>query len=143
MGVAGDCGSTGGNLGSGFCSLSGDLTSPASSIAACSSARVGNLMGDFVSVGTGDEEADCRPHSDVAFLTEVNVDFSGEGTFLAGEMSMLGVLISLSGVDFGLSAADFVGKVGNGRENREWFTADDGDGEGALVVSIVLGAADF
>lgn len=100
-------------------------------------------MGDFVRVGTGDEDADCCPHSVVALLTEANVDFCGEGSSFAGEMSMLGVLISLSGVDFEFSAIAFVGNVGNGREKREWFTTGEGDGDGAVGVSTALGSGDF
>jgi hypothetical protein len=92
---------------------SGDRTRPAPFIAARSSACVGDLA------CAGKEDADGRPHSVVALLTDEKVVFSGDGSSLAGETSKLGVEISLSGVDFGLSTAGLAGKVGSGREKRD------------------------
>jgi hypothetical protein len=111
---------------------SGDRTSPASCIAACSSALVGSLIGDLVLAAKGDEDADCLPHRAVALLTEANVDFSGDDSSLAGETSTFGGAISFNAVGFGLStvgSAVLVGAVGSGRENRDCNGAGEGDGD--------------
>lgn len=76
-------------------------------------------MGDFVRVGTGDEDADCLPQSVVALLTEEKVDFSGETPSFADDVSTLGGAISLSAVCFGLCSTSLLGNVGSGRENRD------------------------
>jgi hypothetical protein len=87
-------------------------------MAAFSSAWVGSLIGDLALASTGEEDADGLPHIALAFLTDENVDFSGDES-PACVISTLGVEISLSGVDLGLSDAGLGGSVGNGRENRE------------------------
>lgn len=108
---------------------SGDRTSPASCIAASSSALVGNLIGDLVRVASGDE-ADCLPHDAVTFFTDAKVDFSGDGSSFDVVTAVLGSSISFRAVGLGLSAtgpADFVGGIGKAREKRDW----DGAGEDA------------
>lgn len=102
---------------------------------------MGNLIGDFVLAGTGDEDADCLPHSEVAFFTEEKVDFSGEDSSLAGEISTFGGEISLSGVDLGLSATGFTGSVGSGRENLDWDTAGEGEGDIGFAMSTDFGVS--
>jgi hypothetical protein len=87
---------------------------------------VGNLIGDLVLSGTGEEEGDCLPHKAVAALTEENPDFCGEGSSLTGETSALGVGISFSATGFGDSLG---GGVGNGLENLDDATEGDGDGD--------------
>jgi hypothetical protein len=110
---------------------SGDRTSPASCIAASSSALVGSLIGDLVLGAKGDEDADCLPHRALALLTEANVDFSGVDSSLVGETSTFKLAISLSVVGFGLSTAGLVllVGVGSGRENRDCDGAGDGNGD--------------
>jgi len=98
------------------------------------------LIGDLTLAGAGDEDADGRPHRELALLTEENVVFSGEASSVAFETSTLGVEISLSGVDLGLSVAGLFGKVGSGRENREW---GDGDDETDFGVSTWAGSGGF
>jgi len=101
-------------------------------MAARSSALVGSLIGDLVRVGTGEDDADCLPHDAVAFLTEANVEFSGEGSSFLGVTSTFGGAISFNAVGLGLSVlglVDFVGGVGSGREKRDCSGAGDGDGE--------------
>jgi hypothetical protein len=134
MGFAWEASATFG-LGEDVCS--GDRTSPASCIAACSSALVGSLIGDFVLAGAGDEDGDCLPHRAVALLTDANVDFSGEGASLTGVTSTFGGAISFNGVGFGLSTTGFVvfvGGVGSGREKRDCNGAGIGDGDAAFGV---------
>jgi hypothetical protein len=112
--------------------LSGDRISPASCIAACSSAFVGSLIGDLVLEARGDEAADCLPHNAVALLTEAKVDFSGDCSCFTGVTSTFGVAISFKGVDLGLSTwglLPFAGGVGSGRENRDWNGAGEEDAE--------------
>jgi hypothetical protein len=84
------------------------------------------LIGDLVLNGTGDEEADCLPHRAVAFFTDENPDFCGEGSSLTGEASALGGGISFKAAGFGDSLG---GGVGNGRENLDDETEGDGDGD--------------
>jgi hypothetical protein len=111
---------------------SGDRTSPASCIAICSSALVGSLIGDLVLFARGDEDADCLPHEAVAFFTEANVDFSGDGSSLTGDTPTLGGDISFSAVGFGLFKTGLgvlVGGVGRAREKRDCVGAGDGFGD--------------
>ena len=54
-------------------------------------------MDDWVLVGAGEDEADCRPQSVVALLTE-KAGFSGEGVFLVGDTSALGTSISFKAI---------------------------------------------
>lgn len=106
--------------------------SPASCIAASSSALVGSLIGDFVFAAKGDDDAGCLPHRAVAFLTDAKGDLTGDGSSLAGETSTFGVVTSFKPAAFGLSTAGFVvfeGVVGNGRENRDCDGIGDGDGD--------------
>jgi hypothetical protein len=63
---------------------SGDRTSPASCIAASSSAFVGSLIGVFVRDASGEEDADCLPHKAVALFTEAKDDLSGVGSSFTG-----------------------------------------------------------
>jgi hypothetical protein len=126
--------------------VSGDRISPASCMAACSSALVGSLMGDFVLDARGDGAADCLPHNAVALLTEANVDFSGDDSSFTGVTSTFGVAISLRGVDLGVSAAGlfpFAGGVGRGRENRDWNGAGEDDAKTGLGDCAGGGAGDF
>jgi hypothetical protein len=114
---------------------SGDRISPASCIAASSSALVGSLIGDLVLCAKGDEDADCLPHDALALLTEANVDCSGGDSSLVGETSTFEDGISLGAIGFGLSTAGlvvFVGGVGNGLENRDCNGAGDGNGDAGL-----------
>jgi len=135
LGFAGSGFASTGDMGLGEDADSGDRMSPASCIAACSSALVGSLIGDFVFVGTGDDDVDCLPHRAVALLTEANVDFSGDGSSFAGETSTFGGAISFKAVGLGLSTTGlvvFVGGVGSGRENRDCSGAGVGDGDANL-----------
>jgi hypothetical protein len=122
---------------------SGDRTSPASCIAACSSALVGNLIGDLALVGVDNVAADGLPHKAVALLTDENVDFSGDGSSFLGDGSAFGGAISFRTVGFGLPVAGFVGGVGNGRENRDCNGAGDGDGDAGVGVSADCGRGDL
>ena len=121
-----------GDLGCGLGAVlgSGDLTSPAPSIAACSSARVGSLIGAFTFGVVGDNDADCFPHKDVAFFTEANVLLSGERSSLAGVNSTLGGGISFKATGFGVSAT---GGEGNARENLEVPGFADGRGDAGFI----------
>ena len=95
-------------------------------MAAFSSAWVGSLIGDLVLRGTGEEGADCLPHKAVAFFTEENPDFCGDGSALKDGISALGAGISFSAAGFGESLG---GGVGSGRENLEDATEGDGNGD--------------
>jgi hypothetical protein len=112
---------------------SGDRTSPASCIAACSSALVGSFIGDLVLFAKGDGAADCLPHKAVAFFTDANVDFSGDGSSLTGVTSTLGDDTSFSAVGLGLDTTGldaFARVVGSVLEKRDCEGAGDGDGFG-------------
>jgi hypothetical protein len=114
---------------------SGDLTSPASRNAVCSSAFVGSLIGDLGLVARGDEDVDCRPHIAVALFTEANVEFSGAGSSLTGVRSTSAGAIFFDGVGSGLSTMELdllAGDVGSGRENRDCNGAGEVDEETGL-----------
>lgn len=100
---------------------SGDRTSPASCIAASSSALVGSLIGDLVLVASGDEDADCLAQVAVAFFTDAKVDRSGDDCSRDGVTAAFGGGISFRAVVLGLSTSALValGGVGKGREKRD------------------------
>jgi hypothetical protein len=97
----------------------------------------------LVLLAKGDVDADCLPHKAVAFLTEANVDFSGDGSSLTRVASTLIGSISFSAVGLGLLTAGLgalAGDVGRFLENRDCDGAGDGDGFGDCAG---WGAKDF
>jgi hypothetical protein len=110
-------------------------------MAARSSALVGSLIG--VRAGTGEDGADCLPHEAVAFLTEANADFPGDGSSFLGESSTFGGAISFNAVGLGLSVLGlmvFAGGMGSGREKRDCKGAGDGEGDAIFGDWIACGS---